>query len=604
MPLPVTYPPVQSVDFIVGLKAIDISTFTSVEEYIIIYVKYHSHPFDFGGGFFYFNPLSTDDDDNGIVVEPNITLADGKGRWLRKFDGHINVRYYGALGNRHPDDGLKIQTAIDYAAKTHDFSRGSNTVYIPGGNYIVNNQLKLKSGVSIIGDSVAETFLIAGYENFNDDYMMVMEEGRIQGCNIANINFDGEQYTSNDWDPSPGTITKGCMLFVATRSGLDDDGGMWNCTFKNIRIWRFNGSGIVMYGGGCDEKNEGCNDYRRPNQLNVFENVYVIRQKETTFALYMWGNHGQTTFINCGFDGIKYRESGTGPEDTFYVLKGFNVMLLGRGNITLIPAVISFINCSFQSGEYGIYMEYCESVTVDTCWFEMLDMAVTVKTNNNKLPSRGVNILNSRFTNAGSFGSLRVDNKVYKDENIHGVYEIVGRCITSYSSEINVYNNYVCVSKIPDDVEPNPQATYANRFNPLGKRFILALENNLGVRTSGNCFQDYRLGYSFGITQIFQVEEDPSDIHKGYLNLRDTKIAIVQKREEHNHPIERISCSINSGETLSIRSSGGLIFNDNKNIFLSGNPSLTLADGEIATFVKIDIENAIYGELYHLISVY
>lgn len=67
---------------------------------------------DFGGGLFYFNPLSAATDDGGYVIRPstNPTL----GRWLRLNDRPISVKFWGWVGSGAPVDATAIAAMLAY----------------------------------------------------------------------------------------------------------------------------------------------------------------------------------------------------------------------------------------------------------------------------------------------------------------------------------------------------------------------------------------------------------------------------------------------------------------------------------------------------------
>lgn len=550
----------------------------------VLYVKYHSSPSDGGGGFFQFiAAVANKDDNDGTIVKHDTTNPNSPGRWIRQYDSYINVKFFGCTGNLQPDDGDRIQAAIDYAADNivyNAYTKG-NTVYIPCGNYKIHKPLVLKDGVSITGDSMSMTFLMAGYPDelshrysTYDGYMFVMAPGRVTGCNVSNLCFHGAVETGETFDPASQDIkTKGCMHLEARVDGPYNDGGLWNCTFKNIRIRNFNGHGIYLDGGGA-----GDYEYSAPNQLLVFENVYVSRQKNVSHSLAMQGEQGQVTFLNCGFSGMTYYKSGK-----YHALKGMNVIITNKKYVQ--TAVVSFINSTFESSEYGVYIRAAESITFDTCWFETLDMGLTAVgyiDDSDEKPvyiSKAINVINSRFANAAGFGSLNIEKNPSP-----------GRCITVTAAEVNAYNNYVTVTEV------NAAA--------LNSLFILGLPlgqgvSNFGVRTMGNSFQDNRLGYSSGIKQEIPIESNR-------INLRDNKIVYVTGTE-NNPPVREIECSVSAGETLTIRAAAFPVkfatTGGNSNIFLSGKSSITIGVGDIATFVKID-SNTSATETYQLISLY
>ena len=101
----------------------------------LVYIKGFTFPGDGGGGYFMWKTddifltgvLSTDN--AGTVLQSwNTSL---QGRWVRQYDGHINVAYFGAVG-AWGDNTSNIQRAIDFAEivadglndyKTHFFVR-------------------------------------------------------------------------------------------------------------------------------------------------------------------------------------------------------------------------------------------------------------------------------------------------------------------------------------------------------------------------------------------------------------------------------------------------------------------------------------------------
>jgi len=545
-----------------------------------VYVASHTTFLDGGGGFFYFNSLVTKPDNDGTIVKSDYPPV---GRWVRKIDNHVDVRFFGTYGANQIDDGDRIQKAIDYAFENlnnNAYTKGT-TVFIPCGIYLIRNTLILKNGVSILGESLASTILTAIYRDqppatsnpsdpnaTNGGHMMIMENGIIQGCNIYNITFNGG-INSKDINPEiTDTWTKGAILFQAIKKSPEGTAGLWSSTFKNLRIVQFNGTGIELNGGGGENYN-----YDEPNQLLVFENVHINRQKQNVNSLHLLGQQGQVTFINCGFGGIKYNRR---PDNSYSVVKGFNVMISSKAHVN--SAVISFINSTFEEGEHGAIIKFAESITFDTCWFETLDVGVLVESSEGR-SSKGINILNSRFANAASFGSLKVNNR---SENYSG------SCIVSRNSEINVHNNFVTITDINDAIG-------------LNRNFITAIEPNLGVNTHGNSYANNRLGYTFGIVQTIPID---SNLALGkYINLKDNRTVLVAGTALLS-TITYIECSINAGEIIEIKSSGfPIAIESSKNIYLSGKTTINLDIGDIATFIKLDIQTSIYRETYQLISI-
>lgn len=470
-------------------------------------------------------------DNNGTVVKTRSNTLD-VGRWVRQYDGYLNVLYFGAFGKTQ-DYTIPIQNAINFAwlnAQNDPDMKGS-VVYIPNGNYRINT-LKIKSGISIIGENIDRTYLQIT-ENHTADYMMETEIGPTF-IHMENLSLHGRDQTN-----SGGILLKE---------------GVWNSTFKNIKIFRFGGHGINM---------DTVANSPLPNQFNVFENVRIEKTTDFNHCLKISGQTGQTTFINCNFDGFKKFNNNI-PRFP----KGHNVNITNAGD--RYPAILSFINCSFQEADYAIYMTSVENINIDTCWFENVGVGITA------LSCKDITVQNSRFANASGYGSL-----VVSADNIKA-----GQCLSVANSTVNVYNNYVSAT------EPNsPNVSTASSF-------IFAEDNRYGgVAISDNVFQDTKLAFTHGIVQGVVATSNTLDCAKHKFVFANG-IGI---------PVKVIKSSINASETLKVRSSGGVggtfIFSSGGNIYLMGKSSLNLKAGETAVFMMVDSELGAYKEHWQLISV-
>jgi len=107
---------------------------------------------DGGGGMFYYNPASTAPDDGGSVIAPR----SGSGRWLRIFNGPIDVRQFGARGDGMTDDTARIQAAINTAAAISPGLPGGEVFFPAGFTGVVTAPLSIPaglSGFSLVGDA-------------------------------------------------------------------------------------------------------------------------------------------------------------------------------------------------------------------------------------------------------------------------------------------------------------------------------------------------------------------------------------------------------------------------------------------------------------------
>lgn len=525
----------------------NISALKSYTDYVndkVIYVKGYYSAGDGGEGFFVYKSAETLADNDGVIIKP--TTVSGNGRWIRQYSGYINVNYFGVIRDWLPSgfsNSDRIQKIIDFTA--HIFGSPSNgwanklsdmTIQFPNGSYFIDKPLVLKDRVKIVGGA-ATLFTVNPGSNY--DYMIKMNSGPVVNCEIDNLMLN-----LNDNNNIGGIHLKG--------SGTPS-GGIWMSKFKNINIVNLKGNGIHMEGGDLSS------NYLLPNQFLIFENVRVVRSNENYNSLKITGQQGQVTFLNCTFDGK--------------VSKGINVFIGKANSSDLGGAVISFINSTIQSSEYGVLMDAAENITFDNCWFEDLDDALEIRN------SKAINIVNSRFANAAGFGS--------NDNSYSMIPAGYGRCISSENSNITVENNYITVT--------TPSSEFAK-----DDKFILGVGNNNVINVKNNTFQDIGLSTTYGIMQTVTITSNALDISS-------KKLVFVN----NSGTINRINSSILAGETVFIRAnSGSLTFSPmdsagttNKNIFLNGRLVLNLTQGQGATFIKID--NLVGNEkaTYQLVSI-
>jgi Pectate lyase superfamily protein len=103
---------------------------------------YHA-PGDLGGGLFYWDSVSTEQDNGGTKIKPNSLTQADPGRWKRLFLDYLSVRWFGAKGDGTTDDTDAIQNTLDAVIVPGTGSAGNgygHTVYIPPGNYKIEPQ--------------------------------------------------------------------------------------------------------------------------------------------------------------------------------------------------------------------------------------------------------------------------------------------------------------------------------------------------------------------------------------------------------------------------------------------------------------------------------
>lgn len=527
----------------------------------IAYVLGYNSPGDGGGGFFIWktdNIFKTSASgyysvhNGGTIVQVNGSVDTG--RWIRQFDGAINVKYFGAMGV-WGNYTKPIQDAIDFAELVSTGSPDffphfqSSTVFIPSGSYIIDSVL-LKDGVSIKGENMEKTLIFPTAAS--SDYIIKMEIGRVR-TNISDLaflgSFSGSESVTNGFS---GNNPKGLFYLQSqiksTAQGGYNDGGLWMSTFKNILISGFKGHSMYLQGSSTG--------YINHNNSVVFENIRIYKGDPDADinALRIEGANSLYTFTNCEFAGTRY--SGYSKNKTVF-LKGY----YPGGNSPVLPANISFINCTFRSADYGLYLDYTENVTVDNCSFRELGYGIYV--DGTTRACAGTNILNNRFYNVPGYGNINPGTGYVKDNSY---------CIEVKNSMVNVRGNYAG----GDDI-----------CNTCG--FLNALSNNLGVNMYGNTSSIAKLNKTKGVMQ--QLQQTGS-----MLNCGQNKVLSVT----NSGTINILDSSINTGETLTIKASSALVFSKTgigANITFPGvNTTMSLAIGDIVKFIKTD-------SAFHVVSV-
>lgn len=542
----------------------------------VVYVRGHSYAGDGGAGIFLWrtgtsftcstytdgsgtHPNPYYKDNNGTLIwigSPGSTDPDNNtGRWVRQYEGYINVRYFGAQGFSG-NDTAAIQSAIDFAYNNNVIpiapTKGS-TVFFPSGSYI-SNQITLRTGVALLGESILSTHINCStpgdpYYSFGTGYLFNLAAGPIQ-ISISNLNVIGRN------------TPKGAFHFKAQAASGSPFGGLWNSSFKNIQVTNFQGHGIFLEGG------KDFPDNLLPNQFLTFENIRVTKNKLDAIAsnsLRMTGQQGQLTFLNCSFDG--YQEtSGT----DYLFATGHNVYIDRYNTPT---AVVSFINCTFQMADYGVWMDHGENITFDNCWFESLGNAITINGQSAALPCQSINVLNNRFANAAGFGVLKVTS--------FNSAANPGNCVQVTYGMVNVHNNYTTPFRSTE--VSGGWSTFMNILGP-----------GQGVTASGNCFTNDEACRTFGILQSIAPVS-------GVLDVRQNKIVFITAS---GTVVSNIKSRVNVGEIITVKANGGTVaFSSSGNIKLANRASLSLSNGETAQFVKVE-RNADYVNTgYELVAL-
>lgn len=96
----------------------------------------------------------TSDPLQGVYVPPSSATSGASGAWVRKFEGALNVKWFGAVGNGSTDDYLAIQGALNFLS-------GGGSLYIPQSptHYRCSARLVVKAGTHLFGDAPFQSSL-------------------------------------------------------------------------------------------------------------------------------------------------------------------------------------------------------------------------------------------------------------------------------------------------------------------------------------------------------------------------------------------------------------------------------------------------------------
>lgn len=173
-----------------GLKAFDTSNLTTGDTLIVS--GYYTEG-DGGGGEFYWDSTSTDADNGGTIIIPN--GFSGPGRWLRKIDKKVNVRWFGAKGDDISDDITAIQSTIDFAGV-------GGIVYFSKGIYLITEDIKFLSGQEIYGEGYQSRIKQTG--NFpcltSKNYYSSSGASASGRCYIHHLVLDGNSQNNSNAD--------------------------------------------------------------------------------------------------------------------------------------------------------------------------------------------------------------------------------------------------------------------------------------------------------------------------------------------------------------------------------------------------------------------
>jgi hypothetical protein len=196
-------------------------------------------PGDGGAGTFYWDNLSSEQVESGMVVSVN---GISTGRWKRLYSGPVNICWFGAKATTGFDNAPAIQAAINYCSRPwYDPSdvEGSRwawispiqltSIYVPSGVFEVHQTIILNPYTKIFGESSPSTITTAS-----------------QGSVLLAVGFSGYMFdTANlNWH----TLQRETNVYLES---YDLDGFNYayvtNIEFDSLSFFKKEGSNIMGY---------------------------------------------------------------------------------------------------------------------------------------------------------------------------------------------------------------------------------------------------------------------------------------------------------------------------------------------------------------------
>jgi hypothetical protein len=315
---------------VANIKKASISSLLSADtatHSLVTVVDYHDNV-EGGGGTFYWDSTADKAAHNGgTIIDPSVafpsdwnnqtqveawfTAGTGTGCWVRKYDGVVNVKWFGAKGDGTTDDTLAIQSGIDSIEGIQPL--GGGTILFPAGVYRTNRVINVHTNSRIVGESFTTTYIkpldsatftanqaVVQSKYFDStqginlwDYYEPYPQGLTMGVSLSNIAIDGNKAN------------------VAAACGLNIYGGKW--TLQNVAVINTASHAIWTESGvpGSSTSGDDLHDFLNMHECYA-ENVYISNAKEHGW-LYRGANDSSINNIQiktCGWAGFFQESTG------------------------------------------------------------------------------------------------------------------------------------------------------------------------------------------------------------------------------------------------------------------------------------------------------
>ena len=450
----------KQVDTIVDLKALD-------GTHKLVYVTgYHTKGDGaFGSHFFEWDATSTEADNGGTIIK--LTNVD-TGRYKLKYDGSVNVKWFGVKGdyvlangtlNPHQtDDTQAIQNAIN-SVSINLSSNGTlidnaKIILIPKGVYLVSN-ICIHNNVTIKGEGKTNTIIKANGTSGSTFYSTKFTGGtRSYSTNIESLTIIGE--------PSLRFIS-GSNATLPTVGGIDISSSI-GCYIKNVNVYYLDGIALNL-----DTTQDSS--FIFVEALHCTKGVNIGKyDNDISNALHF----SHTRVENCS-----------------------NYLLNINGKDAQVRDV-TFSDCKFESGD--IKIQSCNGIIFDGCSFmSALANDYMIKIVDGLIADTRCIVFNSNLFTSSLYQTTRAISSTITTEPV----VITDNVISTLGSPVFYGNVYTENNAFFDCNSPVIELTSGGEaINNIVK---VATYNTISANEVDGIYGDVNRNYNYSNIQIFNV---------------------------------------------------------------------------------------------------
>lgn len=176
-------------------------------------------------GFFYYDSGDTTSLDDGGTI---IVASNGR-RWKRLYDGAVNVKWFGAVGNGSTDDWNAFYNALAV----------SNSIYAPAGAYLISKALQLRSGKNLYGDGPEKTSIFrtsTSSETIDSLTVKAVIYLKDRNNSLQKLKIVGETTTLSGIYFNGSNSSLSDIVVQSVYNGIDDGSLMYMVDFSNVIV--------------------------------------------------------------------------------------------------------------------------------------------------------------------------------------------------------------------------------------------------------------------------------------------------------------------------------------------------------------------------------